>query len=348
MRIEAYNTFAARFEVLRNNAVYRTIYAMDESAEVTCDAESALKMSIRGNFFDYSAAGIDFLADRLRPVVVINGVDYPLGIYVITTETKTRADNVSGCGIEGYSLLYLAQRKKIEERLYIAAGANYITEITKLLVSCGISDIESDATDYTFATAREDWDIGTPVLDIVNQLLSEISYNSAWVDLAGTVRLTKYAQPTISAVDHVYSSGEFSMIEDYYEITSDRYEKCNVFRVTCENPELDSPLVAVSVNDSADNPYSTANVGRILYTERVDNTPSLAALQAYADKLKYQSYQTTEKIKFRTAIVPEHAAFDVVALDLGDAAGIYAETEWVLPIMTGGTMEHTARRVIAE
>lgn len=161
-----------------------------------------------------------------------------------------------------------------------------------------MTSIDAESTSYTFATDRQDWEVGTPVLDIVNQLLAEISYNSAWVDLSGAVRLTKYEQPSISTVDHIYNSGEYSLIEDYYEITRDRFSKCNVFRVTCENPELDSPMVATSINDSADSPYSVSKMGRILYTEDVDNIPSQVALQAYADKLKYQSLQTTEAVVF--------------------------------------------------
>lgn len=342
---EHHNTFAARFEVLRNNAVFATLHDMDSSVEIANTADSALKMTIRGNFADYSDE-IDFLTDRLRPVITINDVDYPCGVFVITTETKTRSDGVEGYTLEGYSLLYLAERKKIETPLYIAAGTNYITAIVNLLTTCGLTNIDAESTSYTFATDRQDWEVGTSVLDIVNQLLAEISYNSAWVDLSGAVRLTKYEQPSISTVDHIYNSGEYSLIEDYYEITRDRFSKCNVFRVTCENPELDSPMVATSINDSEDSPYSVSKMGRILYTEDVDNIPSQVALQAYADKLKYQSLQTTEAVVFRTAIVPEHESFDVVALELGDMVGIYTETEWRIPISAGGTMEHKARRII--
>lgn len=300
-------------------------------------------MSLKGVFYRYS--DINFLTDRLRPVCIINGVDYPLGIFVVTTETHELNNGCQTTEIEAYSLLYLAQRKKIEERVSILSGESYITKIIELLSSCGINDIESEPTNYTFNTNREDWDIGTPVLDIVNQLLNEINYNSAWVNLKGVVKLTPYEPPSISNVQHTYSAGEYSIIQSDYKRTTDRFGKYNVFRVICENPDLSQPMVAISENNSPDSPFSTIYIGRILYVEQVDNIPSQSALQLYADKLKYQSLQETESIEFYTAISPEHAVNDVVALDNGDIAGIYYETEWRLPMSADAYMTHKARRI---
>lgn len=344
MQLNETNTFSARYEVLRNNAVYAELYAMDNTVEIQNSDTSALKMSVRGTFYDYSG-DINFLTDRLRAIITLNGTDYPAGTFVVTTETKHRSAGLDSVEIEGYSILYLAQRKRLEEPLYIGKGTNYITQIVRLLNLCGIENIEAEETAYTFQTAREDWEIGTAVLDIVNQLLGEISYHSVWVGLNGIVRLTKYQTPDISNIMHTYSADRYSVIEDDYEITTDRFDKCNVFRVTCENPEIDTTMVAVSENSSPDSPFSTVNIGRILHTEQVDNIPSQEALQDYADRLKYQSLQETETIEFATAAIPTHETYDVVALENGELAGIYIETGWRLPLSAGASMIHQARRV---
>lgn len=346
MKLDAVNTFSVRYEVLRNNAVFAEIYAVDDSPNVQFIESSELKTSLRGQFFGYSD-DIDFLTDRLRPVVVINDVEYPVGVYVITTESERYSDGVLTKELEGYSLLYLAQRKRIEERLSISAGTNYITAILELLASCGLTAIEADETDLTFSTAREDWDIGTSVLEIVNGLLAEINYNDAWVDLNGVVRLTKYVRPSLQNIKHTYSAGEYSMIESTYTRKSDRYGKYNVFRVVCESPDLEEPMAATAENNAEGSPFAISRLGRILYSERVDNTPSQAALQAYADRLRDKSLQETEEVEFYTAPVPEHNAFDTVALGNGELAGIYTETEWRLQLSPGASMYHKARRVYA-
>lgn len=343
-RLESLNTFSVRYEVLRNKAVYAVLNALTDFGEVTCDSTSELKMSFRGTFAELPP-DVNFLTDRLRPVVILNGEEFSVGVYAITTESERNENGETVTELEGYSLLYLASRKCIETRLSIPAGTNYISECVQLLNSAGITDIDAEPTGYTLATAREDWDVGTPVLTIVNDLLAEISYNSAWVALDGTVRLTKYAPPSLANVDHVYSEGKFSVIEDGYTRSSDRYGRYNVFLVTCENPDLSAPMSATAVNDSEESPFSTAKLGRILRVETVDNIPSQAALQEYANRMKYQSMQETETITFATAQIPNHETFDVVALGMGDLTGIYAETGWTLPLVPGGPMSHTARRV---
>lgn len=344
VNLESLNTFSVRYEVLRNKAVYAVLNALTDFGEVTCDSTSELKMSFRGTFAELPP-DVNFLTDRLRPVVILNGEEFSVGVYAITTESERNENGETVTELEGYSLLYLASRKCIETRLSIPAGTNYISECVQLLNSAGITDIDAEPTGYTLATAREDWDVGTPVLTIVNDLLAEISYNSAWVALDGTVRLTKYAPPSLANVDHVYSEGKFSVIEDGYTRSSDRYGRYNVFLVTCENPDLSAPMSATAVNDSEESPFSTAKLGRILRVETVDNIPSQAALQEYANRMKYQSMQETETITFATAQIPNHETFDVVALGMGDLTGIYAETGWTLPLVPGGPMSHTARRV---
>lgn len=343
--LDGLNTFSVRYEVLRNRAVYTTLRA-SEPGEISCDSAAELKMSFRGSFAEIPD-GVDFLTDRIRPVVILNGVEYPVGVYVVTTETTELRGGEESVAVEGYSVLYLASRKCIETRLSIPAGTNYVSECIQLLASAGITDVEADTTTYTLATAREDWDVGTPVLQIVNELLAEISYNTAWVGLDGTVRLTKYQPPSLDTVDHVYAAGKYSVIEADYSRTTDRYAKYNVFQVICENPDLSTPMTATAVNDSSESPFSTLKLGRILRAEQVDNVPSQAALQEIANRLKYQSMQETETVTFGTAAIPEHETFDTVALANGELAGIYAETGWTLPLSPGASMSHAARRVIS-
>lgn len=346
MSLDAVNRFAVRFEVLRDGAVFRELIPADSNAEVQFVESSELAMSFRGSFYAHPA-DVDFLTDRLRPVVVLNGREYPCGVFCITSELERRSGGVDAVDLEGYSLLYLAKRAKIEERVHFSAGDNYITQILLLLLNCGINNFRSVPSDYTFSADREDWEIGTPVLDIVNELLSEINYRPAWADLEGRVQITPYETPSLENIAHTYSAGEYSMIEPDYSRSVDRYGKANVFRVECDSPDLDEPMAAVSENNAEDSPFSIARLGRILRVEKIDGTPSQDALQAYADRLRDESLQTVEIAEFSTAPIPNHNAYDVIGLDNGKLAGLYTETEWRLPLSPGAAMYHRARRVYA-
>lgn len=343
MKLRNSNTFSVRYEILRDGATIGTMRAYDP-AEIRCEAESDMVLSIKGTF--HAEEGRNYFQDRVRPVVVINDQEYPMGLYVITTEEKTEQDGQRLSVLEGYSVLYLARRKKIETRLHIPAGTNYITVIKDLLATAGIADVQADETAYTMATDREDWEIGTPVLEIVNALLAEISYRGAYVDLGGTVQLRRYKAPTLDDAAHIYTEGRDSIITPEYKITDDRYEKANVFRLYCDNPDMEALMVATSENNSSSSPFSTVNIGRVLHNEQVDNIPSQTALQERADAMRDKSMQTTEEIEFYTAIAPVHTPHDVVAIQTGGASGIFAETGWRISLSPESDMVHTGRRVI--
>jgi hypothetical protein len=338
--------FDVRYEVVRNGGTYRRISAYGYPS-ISGIASSELKMSFRGTFLRDNFDGINFLTDRLRVVVVLNGTEYPCGLFVITSVLNRKAGGVKVADLEGYSILYLAQRKKIETRLSLAAGANYITSINNLLIGAGITNFVYTASSLTLATVREDWEIGTPHLTIVNDLLSEINYNSAWVDLSGAVHLSKYAAPSLSNITQTYKAGALSLIGDDYTKGNDMHSKCNVFMAVCSNPDLSSPMTATSTNSDASSPFSTVNIGRVLSVTTVDNTPSQSELQATADRLKLQSLLSTETVEFATAINPTHTAFDVLALDNDELSGLFEETEWTISIEPGADMTHKAKRVTA-
>ena len=343
MRLLERNTFSVRYEVLRGGGVIGKLPPYD-APEIVCDTDGDMILSIRGSF--YMDFPCNFLTDRLRPVVILNGKEYPVGIYVITTEEKYEEAGRPVSTVEGYSVLYLARQKKTETRYHIPRGTNYITAISDLLDTAGIGDVNSEATTYTLATDREDWDIGTPVLEIVNTLLEEISYRRAYVDLSGVVQLKKYTPPVITAAAHIYTEGKNSVISDRYRITDDRYNKANVFRLYCDNPDMDTVLVATAENNSEDSPFSTAHIGRVLHNEKIDNVPTQAALQERADAMRDKSMQTTEEIEFYTAIAPVHSPHDTVAIQTGGASGVFAETGWRMTLSAESDMTHTARRVI--
>ena len=66
----------------------------------------------------------------------------------------------------------------MEKRPFFPAGERYTDRIQALLQQCGIQSAIVEDSDEIFATDREDWEIGTTVLDIVNNLLDEINYQS--------------------------------------------------------------------------------------------------------------------------------------------------------------------------
>lgn len=317
-----------------------------DAPTINMTADSELKFTFRGRFYDYRKQEIDFLTNDLKVIASINGDEYNLGYYVITGETLEHEKGVDYIEIEGYSRLYLLKQSRIETRVYFAANTLYTEALYDLLTDAGITAFYIEPSELTLATDREDWEIGTDRLTIINKLLSEMSYASAWVDLDGVIQCTPAKIPSIENIDIIYQADRYSIIGADYTMAVDRHNKPNVFRVVCNNPELDEPLVSIIENDDEDNPYSTAYRPRVLQITEVDNIASQEALDEYAYQLALKSLLSDEVVTYETMLNPEHTVGDIVALGNGDLTGIFVETGWSMTLDYQARMTHRARRTV--
>lgn len=390
-----------RMEVLRGGGVYALLYPAS-APEVQMVSESALKMSMRGTFYKPDT-DIQWLTDRIRPMLTIDGTDYPVGLYIGTTPRRRGDSTQKLVELEAYSVLYLAQRVVMEAGYIIHAGTNYIGAVQDLLQLAGIDRYTADMTDKKIPTDRADWPVGTPVLEVVNELLAEINYRDVWVDLEGVVHITAQKQSTQAQTaktavqagsltvavdsissdgetvtagvtditdngdtvavtvreiktaessaggkpDHIYTPGQYSIISDEVDVTTDYFDKANVFRAVYSSPDLPEPMVAEVENDDPTSPFSTVTLGiRIVETEEVDAVADYEELQAIAAQMRYRALQTTEKIEFVTALNPVHQTHDTIGLEAGGESGIYTETGWRMLLAASGEMRHTAERVV--
>ena len=337
-------TVTARFAVLRNGVEFAQLTAKDEPT-VRMVSSAKIKMAFSGIFIKNNA--VDFLVDRIKPYLIIDGREYPVGEYIITTEQTQHENGASYIEIEGYDVTYLAERCKLEERLTLKANNRYTDVIQALFISAGVEKIICEESDARLQTDREDWEIGTDHLTIANALLTEINYDSAWADMDGFVHLHPHRPPDASNITHTYASGELSIIKDDLNVTNDLHDKCNVFRAEVSNPELDEIMVATSVNDDPSHPLCVQRLGRIQAPiQKLDNIASQAALQDYIDRIKFESMLATETVVFKTATNPTHTVGNTLALNHPRLQGIFAETEWSMSLAAGAEMTHKARRVM--
>lgn len=346
IQYSSHMTIRPWFYILRGGG---TLMQLEPSGtpSVVCRVGDKLKMSFRGKFRDPGDA-VKWPSDRLQVGVDIGGKSYPLGIYIITTASKSHEETGDYVNLQGYSMLYLASRKKIEGRCYFAAGTEYMAVVREALAMAGIDEVDVDACDSVLATERE-WEAGTTILDIVNELLSEINFREAYPDMKGILQIRKKKEPEPENVTMAYPSGEYSVLFEPYTVEQDGFDKPNVFRFVCTNPEMNTEMVAEAVNDDPRSPFSTVNVGdRILEINKVDNVPDLATLQEMAVLRMRESRRSAVSIKFTSAIQPEHGVYDILHLDHGEAAGIYEELEWTIQVGAAGKMTHKAERVILE
>ena len=85
------------FHVTRNDADYAVLHPISGSSPTMfLDESKAIRMSMQGQFVD-PGPDVNFLTDRIRPEVIIDGIAYPLGILLPAKVERSsrRLDTIS-------------------------------------------------------------------------------------------------------------------------------------------------------------------------------------------------------------------------------------------------------------
>lgn len=328
------------FDVLRNGVLYTRLQPQD-APSVSMVSAAEIKMTLSGAFVRPNKA-INYLTDRIVPSVKIGSLIFSLGKYIITDAVEHNNLDIQSVDINAYDLTYLVKRSKIEGRLHLAKGSNYITAIRAQLVECGISDMLLTDTAAVLAEDREDWEPGTDRLTIINELLSEINYRSLYADLNGNICAVPVSTVSAEHITKQYRSGQYSVIYPEQQTQIDYFDKPNVFIRIVDNADKSSPMTAIAENNDPQSPFSIGAVGqRIADVQKVNNIASQSELQTLVNNLKADSLLASNITTFSTLAAP-HSVYEVVALD----KAIYFETEWSIELASPLKMTHKGKEVM--
>lgn len=335
-----------RVDVIRGGAIWGGLRCT-APPRIDMNADAAITRSL--SLTCAADPGIRWLTDSLRPVLYLDGEPYSLGVFypVSCREQVTETGEVL-MNVEAYDRAYLLSQSRTETRLQFPRLTNYLAAVDSLLIAAGISLRQIIPTSAVLQTAREDWDIGTSRLDIVNQLLSEINYTNLWFDGTGWARSSPMVTPSAVNSQHTYGGPgrEMRKIRRSATRETDSFGVANVYVVICGNPDYPLPMQAVSVNDSPLSALSTLQLGkRVVEVVKVDNIASAAALQTYADNLRMQSIMRGQVVEFESPLYPDHGCRDVITLNHPEYGGIWQERGWTMTLGVDGTMTHRVERV---
>lgn len=338
--------YGVRVDVIRNGATLKALHPVTEPI-IDCDADGEIKTSMAGQFV--ADDDVNWFTDELKPYQIIDGVEYPVGVFPIGTLNRNTDENgLDTVAVEAYDRALYLKQKKTESILHFSAGTNYVQAVEQLLVEAGITMYLAEKTSEVLATDREDWDIGTPYLTIANALLEEINYSGIWFNANGFAMIQPVKTPSASNIEHEYGTEQQTrVLKRSCSIETDAFDTANVFIVICDNPDLDEPLISTAVNDNPMSALSTFKRGRrIVQKSYVDNIPNQTALDDYAQRLCLASMLTSETATISTANMPNHGVYDTVALNHPSLDGIFQEVSWSLILAPGQTMIHKLRRSV--
>ena len=318
---------------------------------ITLNSLAEIKRTANFTFSESELADVDWLNDRIRPIFILempNGdkLEWALGTFLLSSPSRKYQNRVTR-DVEAYDANVILVEDKFDNRYRIAAGTGYISAINDILNGAGIWKINIMPHAGILSVDKE-FEIGTSKLTAINQLLSEINYTSLWIDETGYAVAKPYILPTEREPEYEYRTDDISIMQPDATNEIDLFAIPNVWVVVASNPEK-APLVSRYTNSSIGSKTSTVSRNRrIVDFREIDDIYDQETLDAYVQRIAYESSQVYDRMIFTTATMPHHTYSDMLLIQ-HNKLGVsekYVETSWTLNLSLGGLQNHECRRVI--
>lgn len=343
-----------RFELLNDSLT--SLGFLDDveiAGSVTYAHDSDIKRTATITIVETPATvGIKYETDRIKPYYDLLMPDgmwarFPLGVFLLTSPTRSIKGGIVTRDVAAYDLTAVLTQDKTPDRYALPIGTNVVDTVRDIMDDHHLNYLIGDADDVL--TAAKDWDPGTSWYQIIADLLAMIAWRPLWFDPDGLGRTMLNVTPLDRQIDFVYPDDSLSVLDPEATEELDLWDVPNTWVLIASTP-ANAPIVSTYTNDNQDSPTSTATRGRMVtkvVSDSIDATTQ-DALDQLAQSMAFEDSQVYQSLTFNTAIMPQHGDYDVLRLVYGAFGinGIYAETDWSLPLQSGGLMSHSARRVV--
>jgi len=318
---------------------------------ITNSALSSIKRQANFSLYSASDPGFLFGSDRIRPIVSVTMPDgglasFPQGVFLVSAPAKKYSSGLVTVDCTGYDQAQVLTDDSVSVRYVVTAGTAYTDAVAALLVNIPNKNIIS--SDATLPIDRI-WDIGTTKLQIINDLLASINYNSLWFDGFGTAQVQPYVEPDSAPITFTYTNvGDESMFTPEVTSTLDLFSVPNYIVFTVSQPGR-PVLTSTFTNDDPKSPVSIINRGRkIAQIDTSADVATQAELDALVKRAALNAANVYQSVEFTTPVMPIHENRDVLWLthDGLDLSGKFAEVSWKMDLKAGGSMTHTVRHVV--
>lgn len=287
------------------------------------------------------AADVNTMRDRLRVYMTLqNGDEFRLGTFLWADESRAERSWGSEQNSELVDFSYILNQPS-PTAFGWSKGANIMLVMFFLFFRAGFPLEEIKVLGDQAARGLADvkaWEPGATWLQMLTDLGNLVGFAPPWFDRDGKIH---FDQPPDPAVDQptitAYGAGT-RVIADSIVYTDDFLSAPNTFAVyESSNDSIRSGRFDVP----ASAPHSFANRG--IRIARVESVSGLANqdIATRAARNLARVNDVFEYLTFNSTADPRHETFDII-----EAFGqLWLETSWTIECRSGGTMQHTMKRV---
>jgi len=315
-----------------------------------------------------AATGINYRRHRIKPYLRINegGIwkEYPTGVFLLNTPTRNFDGTTNTREIEAYDQMVTLMDAKTTSPLVLTPDPvkGWAQIVRNILTYTNMPsehymgfkfapayvDIGNSTAGYK--SKKRIYDMGTPWLTIINDLLTSSGLEGLWFDSNGVATSRLYQTANTAPTKFTYKADQTSIIFTDIEETIDTFETANVFVIAQQADEYGFQLVGKYTNDNQGSPSSTVEQGRYIVDYReVDFIESRAEMDSYVSRVAFNASQVYSQIRVDTALDPSHENLDKIRLDYQQSrvVGDFTETAWVMHFNDKPYMEHRLRRIVS-
>lgn len=312
------------------------------------DTSRVITRDITGLYFGKrDTALLNSIRTRLLPVMVVGGVEYPLGTYLYNTQARLQYSSGTLSAGTFYDQMFVVDQQTQGSfgpsvALISSAfpqGQPVMPAILDLLAGLPIQEPYLESSNF-FSVGT--WGPGTYRGAILGQLAIDGNYFAPTFRNNSRLYLTRVFDPATATARFDFDTGN-KILADPVPIETDDLITAPNRIIVIGNGSLTTATTGAAISGSYDipasAPHSIANRGFVIpqieYRQVQDSSQAAAVARDIGER------QTIfERIEVYTAPDPRHDAYDVIRL-FGEN---WLELGWSLTMQSGAPMRHVLRK----
>ncbi|WP_344753049.1 hypothetical protein [Leifsonella bigeumensis] len=214
---------------------------------------------------------------RLRPVLVIEGLpEIPLGVFLFAAAPEDWSGSGKVVSLELLDRATVLDQDQVDASYTVDTSTGILAAVSAVISSAGES-ITIDAEVTTALSSSMVWPAGTTKLQIVNDLLDALGYDSLRVDGVGQFQANPYVLPANRSLTYELLNLPRELVDGETSIYSEEWSRdVDMFSVpnkviAVQAGSGDAPaLVGEYTNTDSNSPFSYPSRGRWI-TRTLDN-----------------------------------------------------------------------------
>lgn len=281
-----------------------TIGSLDGVSRVSLsfDGDDAGVLTSTGTLsLDDRGQDIDWLNARCQPWSDVNGVAWPLGVYIMSAPTEQHGATGRSWDVTLKDKLSILDEDLLAETYALDAGTNIVDAIRQLIADAGEAN-HAISADPRVLSAPLTWPAATSRLVIVQELLKTLNYAPLWVDGWGQYVGEPFVDPQDRPVERRFEEGAASIHLPSFQVTKDVASVPN--RLIGVASTSSGGLVVTADNEDAANPYSIPARNRVIARQEDFEAADIDALAALVVRRMQELMAPGSTVTLQHAIVP--------------------------------------------